>query len=41
MLDPQDVDRRAKAAQAALIERIGGAEMAADIGAPGATPAPA
>ncbi len=40
MLDPEDIDRRAKAAQAALIERFGGPKKAADIGAPGATPAP-
>ena len=40
MLDPQEIDRRAKTAQAALIARFGGPEKAANIGAPGATPAP-
>ena len=40
MLDPEAIDARAKAAQAALIERWGGAENAKDVGAPGATPAP-
>ncbi len=40
MLDPQETDRRAKAAQAALIARFGGPENSANIGAPGATPAP-
>ena len=40
MLDPDAVDRRAKADQAALIERFGGREAAMDYGAPGATPVP-
>lgn len=40
MLDPEATDAKAKAAQAALIERWGGPEKAKDIGAPGATPAP-
>jgi choline-sulfatase len=40
MIDPEAVDAQAKAAQAALIARWGGAEAAVNIGAPGATPAP-
>lgn len=40
ILDPEATDARAKADQAALIERFGGPEKAANIGAPGATPAP-
>jgi choline-sulfatase len=40
MLDPEATDARAKADQAALIERFGGPAKAANIGAPGATPAP-
>ena len=40
MLDPDAVDARAKADQAALIERYGGREKAQNVGAPGATPAP-
>ena len=33
-------DLRAKADQAALIERFGGPDTARNVGAPGATPAP-
>jgi choline-sulfatase len=40
MLDPEAIDARAKADQAALIERFGGPEKACNVGAPGATPAP-
>ena len=40
MLDPDAVDAQVKADQAALIARFGGPEMASNIGAPGATPAP-
>jgi choline-sulfatase len=40
MLDPEATDARAKADQAALIERFGGPEKACNVGAPGATPAP-
>ena len=40
MLDPEATDARAKADQAALIERFGGPAKAMNIGAPGATPAP-
>jgi choline-sulfatase len=40
MLDPEATDARAKADQAALIERFGGPAKALHIGAPGATPAP-
>ena len=39
-LDPEEVDRRAKADQAALIERHGGPEKALGVGAPGTTPVP-
>ncbi len=39
-LDPDAVDRRAKADQEALIERHGGREKAKLVGAPGATPVP-
>lgn len=39
-LDPEAVDRRAKADQRRLIERHGGPEMALRVGAPGATPVP-
>ena len=39
-LDPETVDRQAKADQAALIERHGGREKAKLVGAPGATPVP-
>ena len=39
-LDPEAVDRAAKAAQAALIERFGGPEKAKNMGAPGTTPVP-
>ncbi|MDH1521635.1 MULTISPECIES: sulfatase-like hydrolase/transferase [Achromobacter] len=38
--DPEDVDRQAKADQAAMIERLGGVEVASTMGASGATPAP-
>jgi choline-sulfatase len=41
LLDPEATDQRAKSDQADLIARFGGAEKAANIGAPGATPAPA
>ena len=40
MLDPDAVDAEAKAAQAALVARFGGPQVAANIGAAGATPAP-
>jgi choline-sulfatase len=40
MLDPEATDARAKADQAALIERFGGPQKACNVGAPGATPAP-
>ena len=40
ILDPEATDARAKADQAALIERFGGPDKAINIGAPGATPAP-
>ena len=40
ILDPEATDARAKAAQAALIERHGGPDNARNVGAPGATPAP-
>ena len=40
LLDPEATDARAKADQAALIERFGGPAKALHIGAPGATPAP-
>jgi choline-sulfatase len=39
-LDPDAVDRRAKADQAALVERHGGREAAKLVGVPGATPVP-
>jgi len=39
-LDPEEVDRRAKADQDSLIERHGGPEKALSVGAPGATPVP-
>ncbi|MCY1506881.1 Choline-sulfatase [compost metagenome] len=38
--DPEQVDRQAKADQAALVERMGGLEAASRLGASGATPAP-
>jgi len=38
--DPEDVDRRAKAAQAALVERFGGREAALATGTVAQTPAP-
>lgn len=38
--NPEAVDRRAKADQAALVERFGGREKALATGTPGATPAP-
>ncbi|NKB57771.1 MAG: sulfatase-like hydrolase/transferase [Alphaproteobacteria bacterium] len=40
MLDPDAIDKAAKADQAALIERFGGREAAMNFGAPGATPVP-
>jgi choline-sulfatase len=40
ILDPEATDVRAKADQAALIERFGGPAKAYNVGAPGATPAP-
>src|SRR5205814_2108862 len=40
ILDPEAIDMRAKADQAALIARFGGREKACNVGAPGATPAP-
>ena len=39
-LDPEDVDRRAKADQARLVARHGGPEKALGVGAPGTTPVP-
>ncbi len=39
-LDPEAVDRQAKADQAALIARFGGPEAAKNAGAPGTTPVP-
>lgn len=39
--DPAAVDAMAKADQRAMIERLGGLELAANLGASGATPAPA
>ena len=39
-LDPEAVDRKAKADQAALIARFGGPEAAKNAGAPGTTPVP-
>ena len=39
-IDPQAVDRRAKADQKALIEKHGGVEAAQFVGAPAATPVP-
>ncbi len=39
-LDPEAVDRRAKADQERLIERHGGPEKALGVGAPGTTPVP-
>jgi choline-sulfatase len=38
--DPEEVDRRARADQAALIERFGGPEKAALLGTVAETPAP-
>lgn len=40
-LDPQAIDRRAKADQAALVARHGGPQMALSVGVPGASPVPA
>lgn len=40
MLDPEEVDRRAKRDQAQLVERFGGREKALRTGTPGATPVP-
>ena len=39
-IDPEDVDRQAKEAQAALIERHGGRDKARNAGAPVTTPVP-
>ena len=39
-IDPEDVDRQAKEAQAASIKRHGGREKARNAGAPGTTPVP-
>ncbi|MCU1643362.1 MAG: sulfatase [Nocardia sp.] len=41
ILDPVTVDKRAKADQAALVDRFGGPAAAAAIGTPGETPPPA
>ena len=38
--DPEEVNDRAFQDQAALIERVGGREVALGLGAPGATPPP-
>ena len=40
LLDPEAVDKQAKADQAALIERFGGREQALNMGTQGATPVP-
>jgi len=40
LLDPEDVDRQAKADQQRLIESFGGREAALSTGTPGATPVP-
>lgn len=40
IVDPEAVDRRAKADQAELVRRFGGRDRALAIGTPGATPAP-
>jgi choline-sulfatase len=40
IVDPEAIDARAKADQAALIQRFGGPTNAINVGAPGATPAP-
>jgi choline-sulfatase len=39
-INPETIDAKAKADQAALIARFGGPEKAINVGAPGATPAP-
>jgi hypothetical protein len=39
-IDPEDVDRQAKEAQAASIKRHGGREKAKNAGAPGTIPVP-
>ncbi|MDH7797600.1 MULTISPECIES: hypothetical protein [unclassified Beijerinckia] len=41
LVDPQAVDRRARADQAALVARFGGRDQALKTGTPGATPVPA
>ncbi|WP_406238871.1 sulfatase-like hydrolase/transferase [Nocardia sp. NBC_01009] len=41
ILDPATVDKRAKADQAALVDRFGGPAAAAAVGTPGETPPPA
>lgn len=40
MLDPEDVDERAKASQQALVEHFGGRDAALSMGTPAETPAP-
>ena len=40
IVDPEEVDRRAKADQAALIDRFGGPELAAELGTVAETPVP-
>jgi choline-sulfatase len=40
MLDPEEIDRRAKREQAQLVNRFGGREKALKTGTPGATPVP-
>jgi choline-sulfatase len=40
MLDPEEVDRRAKRDQAQLVKRFGGRDKALQTGTPGATPVP-
>ncbi|MFC4203362.1 sulfatase-like hydrolase/transferase [Candidimonas humi] len=40
IVDPEATDRQAKRDQRAMIERLGGPQRAATLGAPGATPAP-
>jgi choline-sulfatase len=40
MLDPEEIDRRAKREQGELVNRFGGREKALKTGTPGATPVP-
>ena len=40
IVDPEEVDRRAKADQAALVERFGGPEVAVELGTVAETPVP-